>query len=333
MNDRRLTLRTLTAALLAAGGGVGRAKAGSPSPPPASPSPNPARWTRQPDMPLGLAKFGAAAVGTRVVTAGGYDTLRTVLLFDTVAGTWVSGSPLLAGTDNVAVLAVGGRVHTIGGEARTAQQIYDAAAGVWSAGPPSPRIRFASAAAVLNGRLHLIGGWNYDNAVSASVASHDVYDPLAGTWTAAAPLATARNAAAAAVLDGRIVVVGGRAPGIRASDQTSLATCEVYDPSADRWSAGPPLPQARAGLAVVALGGDLYALGGESTPGGLSAAVTRLDSVGGTWTVLDQMPWAAHGLAAAVVGEVAYVMGGFTQPSDAAGTETRQCWRFAPGSA
>ena len=211
-------------------------------------------------MPVGLAKFGAAVVGGRVLTAGGYDTLRTVLLFDPATGVWTSGPPLPGGTDNVAVLAVGGRIHAIGGEARTANQVYDPGTGAWTAGPASPRIRFASAAAVLDGRLHLIGGWNYSNTASASVASHDIYDPVAGTWTAAAPLSTARNAAAAAVLEGRIVVVGGRAPGIRASDQNSLASCEIYDAAADRWTAGPALPQARAGLAAVR--GGLAAGGG-----------------------------------------------------------------------
>lgn len=325
MNDRRLTLLTLSAALLAACGGGGGAEA--------SPPPPPAGWTPQGDMPTALAKFGAAAAGTRVVTAGGYDTLRTVMLFDTVAGTWGSGAALPSGTDNVAVLGAGGLVHAIGGEARTAHQVYDPAANRWSAGPASPRIRFASAAAVLDGRLHLIGGWNYDNSASASLASHDVYDPATGAWTSRAPLATARNAAAAAVLQGQIIVIGGRAPGIRASDQTSLASCTAYDPVADRWAEGPPLPQARAGLAAVTLGGRVYALGGESTPGGVSAAVTRLDSLAGTWTALADMPYAAHGLAAVAVGDTAFVMGGFTRASDAVGAESRQCWRFAPGAA
>jgi len=284
-------------------------------------------------LPIALAKFGAAAVGTRIVTAGGYDTLRTVMLFDTVAGAWTSGAALPRGTDNVAVLGAGGVVHAIGGEARTAHQVYDPAGNWWSAGPASPRIRFASAATVLNGRLHLIGGWNYDNGASASLASHDMFDPTTGAWTPLAPLATARNAAAATVLDGRIVVIGGRAPGIRAADQTSLASCEVYDPGADHWTEGAPLPQARAGLAAVMLGGHVYTMGGESMLGGVSAAVTRLDSLTGTWTVLDDMPYAAHGLAVVVVGDAAYVLGGFTRASDAVGSESRQCWRFAPGPA
>lgn len=253
-----------------------------------------------------------------------------VQLFDTEAGHWHTGAPLIRGTDNVAVVALRGRVHAIGGEARTAHQIYDPAAGTWTLGPASPRIRFASAAAVLKGRLHVMGGWNYNNADSDSLDSHDIYDPKTGTWTPAAPLATKRNAAAAAVLDGHIVVIGGRAPGIRANDQTSLASCEVYDPVADSWREGPPLPQARASLAAVTLRGSVYALGGESTPGGVRASVTRLDALDGSWATLPDMPLAAHGLAAGVADHAIIVMGGFTGPSDAVGTESRACWRYKP---
>ncbi|MFN0185446.1 MAG: Kelch repeat-containing protein [Aquabacterium sp.] len=281
-------------------------------------------------MPVGLAKFGAAAVGTRVFTAGGYDTLRTALQFDTATGAWTSGPVMPNGSDNLAVAAVAGRVHAIGGEARTVHQIFDPVAGSWSIGPASPRLRFASSIVVLDGRLHLIGGWNGDNGATGSLTSHDVYDPVAGTWSSAAALTTARNAAGAAVLDGRIVVIGGRAPGIRAGDQTSLASCEIYDPALDRWTDGPALPQARAGLAAVTFQGRIYAFGGESSPGGVRASVTRLDALAGGWTAMADMPWGAHGLAAVVVNDGIQVMGGFTGASDAVGTESRQCWRYVP---
>lgn len=327
MFDRRATLLAITAHALAGcadGRGVlGRAR---------MPAPTPAAWQAWPAMPHGLAKFGAAAVGTQVFVIGGHDTRRSVLQLDTVSGTWREAPPLARGTDNVAVLARGDQVHAIGGEAGLAHQVFDTRTGRWSAGPPPPRLRFASAAAVLNGRLHLIGGWNGDNRATGSVASHDIFDPATGTWAAAAPLATARNAAAAAVLGGRIAVVGGRAPGIRAGDQASLASVEVYDAEADRWHPGPPLPQARASLAAVTCAGRLYALGGETAPGAVCASVTRLDALSASWTVLPDMPQAIHGLAAVVVGGAIVVMGGFTGPSDATGTESRRCWRLAPGA-
>lgn len=335
MSTRRHALLTLSTSLLAAcggGGGGGSAEAAPPATPTPPPPPSPG-WTRMANLPAGRAKFGAAVAAGKVYAVGGYDTLRSVDVYDTAANTWAAGPALLSGTDNVAVMEAGGRIHAIGGEARTAHQLLDPALGTWAAAPSSPAIRFASAAAVLGGRLHLVGGWNYSNTASNSVATHDVYDPVTGTWSSAAPLATRRNAAAAAVLDGKLYVIGGRAPGIRATDQSSLASVEVYDPATDTWRAGPDLPAARSGAAAVVVGGRLYLLGGESTSGGVRDTVHRLDPATGTWAELPRMPYAAHGLGAVVVGGAIVVMGGFSGPSDAVGTEVAQCWRYEPGVA
>lgn len=281
-------------------------------------------------MPAALAKFGAASLGTQVMTAGGYDTRRTVLLYDVASDTWTNGPLLLRGTDNVSVLSAGGRVYVVGGEAGTANQMYDAGTTSWSLGPSSPSIRFASAAAVLAGRLHLIGGWNANNAASASLASHDVFDPGTNTWQPAAPLTTARNAAAAVALDGQILVIGGRSPGIRANDQTSLRSCEIYDPAQDRWRAGPDLPDARASLAAVAFGGRAYAFGGEGAPGKVLSTITRLASLDGDWELLGDMPRAVHGLSAVALSDCILTMGGFTGASDAVGSERNECWCYTP---
>ena len=208
-------------------------------------------------------------------------------------------------------------------------QVLDPATGLWTAGPASPAIRFASAGAVLDGRLHLIGGWNYSNTASNSVATQGRFDPATQAWSSLASLTTARNAAAAAVIGGRIHVVGGRAPGIRANDQTPMASVEVYDPATDRWEAGVPLLTARSSLAVLALGGQLYALGGEGAAG-VSDAIERYDPATRVWTALPAMPLKTHGLAAVVVGNSLYVMGGFAGASDAVGTESRALFRFTP---
>jgi len=318
------TLLTLTC-LAACGGGGGDAATTPPSPPPLPPG-----WTRLADMPAALAKFGAVAVGGRIYAAGGYDTRRSFYVYDIAANSWTTGPNLPQGTDNVAVQERDGKVVALGGEASLAMQVFDPATSAWSAGPALPAPRFAAAAANLGGALHLVGGWNVSNSASASLTRHDRLAAGATTWTSAAPLATARNAAGAAVIGGRLYVVGGRSPGIRANDQTSLASTEVYDPATNTWSAGVPLPTARGSLAVAALGGRLYAMGGESTPGTVSDAVERFDPATGTWTTLTAMPLRAHGLAVVAVGDSLYVMGGFTGASDAVGSESAALYRYTP---
>ena len=327
----------MSALLVACGGGGGGAAVATPATPTtgdagtgATPTPLPPGWVRLADLPVGLAKFGVAAVGGQIHVVGGYDTRRVSYVYDIASNTWTAGPPLLRGTDNVAAVAAGGRVLAIGGEAGTALQVLDPASRTWTAGPPLPGVRFASAAAVVGARVHVVGGWNADNSASASLASQAVLDLDRQTWGTGPALATARNAAGAAVIDDRLYVVGGRSPGIRASDQRSLGSMEMLAPGAAGWVAAPPLPTARAGLAVVALGGQLYALGGEATPGGVSDAVERFDPASGQWSVLPAMPLRSHGLGAVVVGGSIYVMGGFTGPSDAVGTESAALYRYTP---
>lgn len=319
----------LAVAASACGGGGGSA---SPEPAPVPlPAPLPAGWTRLADMPAGLAKFGVAAFNDRLYVVGGYDTRTTVWIYDIASNTWSAGPALPRGTDNVAAVAVAGRVWAIGGEAGTALQAFDPVAGTWAAAPSAPSVRFAAAAGVAAGRLLVAGGWNADNTASASLTRHDVFDPAGPGWSSAAPLAVARNAAGGAVVDGRFYVVGGRSPGIRRTDQQPLSSVEVYSPASDRWDAAAPLPTARGSLAVTALAGRLYAFGGEDAAGAVSDAVERLDTASGSWTALTPMPYRSHGLGAVAVGDDIYVMGGFGGPSDAVGTESKALYRYRPG--
>lgn len=290
----------------------------------------PTGWTRLADLPSGVAKFGVAELRGKIYVAGGYDTRKSLMVYDIATDKWSIGPALPRGTDNVAAVAAGDKLFAIGGEASNAFQVFDAGSGTWNAGPALPRVGFASAAAVLGGRVHMLGGWNYSNTASASLASHSVFDLAAQSWTSAAPLATARNAAGAAVIDGRLFVVGGRSPGIRANDQQSLASLEIYTPMADQWVTAAPMSTARGSLAVLALGGRLYALGGESTRGTVSDAVERYDPVTQTWSVLPAMPFRSHGLGAVAVGDAIYVMGGFTGPADAVGSESVALYRYKP---
>jgi len=313
------------------GGGGGVADAGNPDVTRSLAAPaSRAGWTRLADMPSGVAKFGVAALANKIYVVGGYDTRRSVMVYDVASNTWSAAPNLARGTDNVAALATDTRLYAVGGEAARTLQVLDPATRSWVLGPSIPTVRFASAAAVLGTRLHVVGGWNTNNNASASLATQSVFDITSQTWGDGAPLATARNAAAAAVLQGKLHVLGGRAPGIRANDQQSMGSMEVYDPTTDRWTAGPALRTARAGLGAVVLDGRLYALGGESTPGGVSDAVERYEPGSREWSTLEPMPYRGHGLGAVVVGGAIYVMGGFTAPSDAVGSESRALYRYQP---
>ena len=59
-------------------------------------------------------------------------------------------------------------------------------------------------------------------------------------------------------MNGKIHAVGGRDV-----NRVTVATHEVYDPKTGKWSDLAPLPKARDHMGVVAVGGQIHAIGGR----------------------------------------------------------------------
>jgi N-acetylneuraminic acid mutarotase len=126
--------------------------------------------------------------------------------------------------------------------------------------------------------------------------------------TVRAPLPEPRGASAAAVVDGRIVVVGGFGAGMEHSDSTV-----IYHPGADRWSHAAGTPTPRDHLAAVRLGGEVFAVGGR--PIDADRNFDRLEShdlATGRWTTREPMPTRRGGLAAVEMDGRIHVFGGET---------------------
>jgi len=86
----------------------------------------------------------------------------------------------------------------------------------------------------------------------------------------------------------------------------------VYDAREDRWRTAASMPQGQGGLAAAAIGGKLYAFGGEyfDNGGGVYAESWQYDPATDRWTALPDMPHPRHGLGAVSVGNAIYVIGG-----------------------
>lgn len=100
--------------------------------------------------------------------------------------------------------------------------------------------------------MYAIGG----QSGKRCVASCEWLDPQSGAgWlTVPTPLHTVRKYASAAVLSGRIHVVGGLT-----MQRTRLAHVEAYDPREGVWHQLPGMRQPRSSFGLCSLGGKLYA--------------------------------------------------------------------------
>jgi N-acetylneuraminic acid mutarotase len=116
----------------------------------------------------------------------------------------------------------------------------------------------APAAVAIGNRIYVIGGFKTVTNVPTSEVL--VYDVGTHAWTTAAPLPAPRGGHAAAILDGKIHVIGG------GNSRSTLADHSEYDPATDKWTDRAPLSRSKGSPAAVVFHGKLYSLGGRSGP-------------------------------------------------------------------
>jgi N-acetylneuraminic acid mutarotase len=133
-----------------------------------------------------------------------------------------------------------------------------------AAGPTMVTPRALHAAATLNdGRVLFTGGVDGLGAVTTAC---EVYDPIANTFTAVAPLPGLRAGHAAATLpDGRVMVVGGTTnfTDLTTAITAALNTTEIWNPATNAWTAGPAIGGRRIVPSLSRLGnGRMLVAGG-----------------------------------------------------------------------
>ncbi|MFI5689647.1 DUF6603 domain-containing protein [Streptomyces sp. NPDC051636] len=241
----------------------------------------------------------------RVLVAGGRGADGKLLdsseVFDPVAATWSPAAPLRtprAGHSATllstgAVLVAGGTGARGGGEGTLdSAELFAPRVGSWSPAKPMADARSGHRAAVLpGGRVLVVGGALATGGHPASLAFCELYDPAAGTWSAAGSLTTPRRGHQATVLaDGSVLVTGGEATGIPADGRftlSPLASAERYDPGTNTWGRLPDMPGGRSGHRALRLrSGKVLVVGGTAGPafaGGFRNA-TLYDPASHGWT-------------------------------------------------
>lgn len=355
--------------VLVVGGGAGNARSGQTVATAERYDPVADRWS--PAGRLSVARAGLTAElqpGGPILAAGGIGNTRmgypldAVDRYDPATGDWFPAPPLASSrSEHTAtaltsgdVLIVGGAeaVAGFGGKPIATSELYTARPPAQRPPIPTPlpvpspwhpagvlttaRKRHATVT-LGDGRVLVIGGRGPDGPL----ASVERYDPATGRWTTVAPLATPRVDHTATVLhNGRVLVVGGAAT---AGDGGWLATTELYDPTTERWTPGPPLATARAGHTATRISdsavnpnpprarwvdGEVLVVGGVNGTGALTTA-ERYDPVKDTWTPAGTLSTVREGHSATplVNGQV-LVAGGAAGGADAPALATAE--RYDP---
>src|SRR5579871_3140482 len=193
-------------------------------------------WTPGPSLPIARADAAAVSTYSSVLLVGGAvasGNSSASLDLDLTSGAWTTAAtlnsarvspgigetgkpgPIVGGSDGGDLkyssdIFVFGGASTTTGQPSAATTNYDPAnANNSTAAPPmaTARSSFAYVTDPATGDLYAIGG---QGASSTTLASAEMYDPVADAWSAIAPLPAARSGATAAADGvGHLYVFGG----------------------------------------------------------------------------------------------------------------------------
>jgi len=182
---------------------------------------------------------------------------------------------------------------------------YDPASDTWTVRGTAPA-QYKTGVVALSGELYIVAG--DFNSTTTSLQS---YDPVTGRWTVHPAPPTPRSQMEAAVVDGRLYVLGG-------IDEITglLPTVEAFDPATETWTTVAPMPRGRRWASVAVVDGILYVIGGEARGGPgtyvseIVASVIAYDPKTDTWTEKASLPELVSNAAVGVVSGRIYVAGG-----------------------
>jgi N-acetylneuraminic acid mutarotase/glucose/arabinose dehydrogenase len=177
--------------------------------------------------------------------------------------------------------------------------------GDWQILAPVPTPTQEVGVTACGGKVYVMGGLTAPNADTNNVW---VYDPVAATWSAAAPYpGVGVDHPGAACVNGIVYLLGGLQNG---SASAPVATVYGYNPATNTWSQKASMPRARGAMGVAVSGGRIYAAGGAA--GSAANDLASYDPATDTWRSLAPMPTARDHLVMEAVGGRLYAIGGRT---------------------
>jgi N-acetylneuraminic acid mutarotase len=300
------------------------------------------KWTSLKPIPQGEEEvYGTAAGGKLYVLGGlgifpGWEPKQMLWSFDPASNEWTRLPNIPEGIHHPGFAAVGDKLYSVAGFtiARPATGlpawvpsksvwIYDINGKSWSKGPDLPTARGALTATAHENKIYAIGGAKNPSYSTPelrptvpveNMATNEVLDIASGTWSAAAPMLTARNHHGASLIDGKIYVVGGRIGSTFIIGlSNNVSTNEVYDIAKNTWAAVLGMPTPRSGIGTAVLNGRMHVLGGEAYINDLVGTYRTheaFDPKTNAWQRLPPMPTPRHGLAVAEIGGKMYAVSG-----------------------
>jgi N-acetylneuraminic acid mutarotase len=242
-------------------------------------------WTKGAPPPVEIHHFQAVVFDNKIylvgAMTGGYPKeppLPNVYIYDPATNAWSVGPEVPADRRRGGAGAVlyGNEIYLIAGITNghydghvTWVDAFNPPTGQWRRLPDAPHARDHFHAAIIGDKIYAAGGRRSSAATNETFqlteAAVDVFDLKTSRWStlpASGNIPTQRAGAGAAVVDGKLIVLGGESGQPLAHDAV-----ESLDPATGRWSILKPLSMGRHATQAIVHEGKIYLASGSRTRG------------------------------------------------------------------
>jgi N-acetylneuraminic acid mutarotase len=230
-------------------------------------------WTTVASLPVVIHHATATAVNGKIYVIGGWSdffatALDTVYEYDPGTDSWSAKTDMPSARGSPAATEVTGKIYVAGGwNAGVVDDfaVYDPLIDSWTVLPAMPTARNHFGAAGVGGKFYGVGGRTDLGAGAGNVATVELYDPIASSWSSVASLPRPRGGLAVSATTGLIFALGGEG-----NDDVPTGVfpdVDAYDPIADVWIPCDPMPTPRHGIGAAVVAARIHVPGGGPVEG------------------------------------------------------------------
>lgn len=227
-------------------------------------------WTKIAPLPIPVTHVGSAIVGRKIWLAGGFAVLGFnqaidhVYIYDVDANSWSTGPSLPAPRSAGTLVRNGRKLHYISGLENRNDGVVDhyvldldepGGPQTWNMLAPIPETSNHLSGIAVGGKIYAIGGQVNHDIDPFDVDFSYEYDPVTDSWAqkASMPIPRSHMEPGTFVVDGKIILVGGKDGTFTCSDRVSS-----YDPLTDTWSELFTVPDCLLAPSGKVVGDEIY---------------------------------------------------------------------------
>lgn len=214
------------------------------------------RWLKMTNMLETRTDFHASVIGGYLYAIAGRNhtgPLNSAERFKVEQNKWESIADLPHAVCAHSGAPCSGRMYIAGGFASDGFQkevyCYHPKENKWEGKPKLKTERGLHCMVDYKERLYCIGGNNKTNGARRDVLTTEMFDLATEQWTEVAPLFAGQSEAGAAVVDGKIYIVGGHTW----RERKDVRTVACYDPERDAWEKATDFPEPLTSVSCCAL--------------------------------------------------------------------------------